>query len=424
MSLKPIPSSSSTTKKHILEKMLIARQAATKPEYHKRDERSGEFKTCNSLGPGINQLRQMLEGFKSNNHKKLSSEVKTQHKRRWEFVEQDYTLNTSNKPILYNKELISNGNSFAKRQANGSKSPQGGLKLEANKGPILINSSSNLEKKSIFITGTRQKSKPSAVEEKPPQLIGSNSNLENFKEEQDLVNYGKEVSTSYNSRFNFNLKKSTVVSRKIKKHSEDNPKIAMVIDLRGSIQNSKKEQICRPSNISDELMLDLDSSIEREPERFHPNLEKILEGVHESTVNDTTLIKRTEGSLSNISKSNNSKCKLMTEKSFFEDLMQNSRKERCQTSWTDESSPVLSQFAVKTAEEYYFNGLIKHLKLSPQPNTSSTDPLTDLTQIYQDHFGLMAKSFHLARTLQRPPENFLVQKMVYLPPNLQSTLSD
>ena len=103
--------------------------------------------------------------------------------------------------------------------------------------------------------------------------------------------------------------------------------------------------------------------------------------------------------------------------------MQHSRKERCATSLTVENSLLQSRFGLKS-EVYYFTELFKYLAQDNMllGNESPSSLNSEISSTYIDHFGLMVKSYQLVRTLQKPLDSFLVQKMVYLPPNLQSSV--
>ena len=283
---------------------MIGRHNNTKPDYQVPLEGCTEFKTHNNLGPGINQLRQILEGMKISSQTRSPLTSVVQNRGRLPFVEADYQLNTSNLSVKLLRNSNNNSTVGQKKKAQGkSIKVQTGIKLVSNHGPLIINTLANTAKKSLLASpsGYRFKNEEEEVQEKPV-LLGSHSYLNMNKKVKEVAEKIKEPTISYNHRFNFSLKKNSKVHKKIKKGVDDQAKISMIIDLRNSVQITKKEKLS-PDNISDDLLQNIDSSIEKEPRNI-AYFKEVAACRQESTAVDSTLIKRTEGSLSNMSKSN------------------------------------------------------------------------------------------------------------------------
>lgn len=328
------------------------------------------------------------------------------HTRVFGCIEKDYILNLSNSnskisPALSSQSPVLIG---ASKKLEGNRSKDFSLKIDQNDGPI------RLKKKVI---GPNQHSKQSThcdlkaspKQEKRRKLLSS-SNLQTLQLPDDQP--ALDESLNIEERFNFALKKNSSMSKSIKK------KLKTSLDEdKYRLKSGLREAIATVKHIPDQSIMiggQLDSSIEREvwPEDYsEENIDEINLGKVDSSGYDNTLVKGTQGSTPNTSKIFNnipqlspSRSRVSThKKSFFEESVILTKKE-------PQVGRIDSTHRYSLATNYYFAKLF----LTDHP----------LKAIFNDHFELTAKSFLLANKLSGPPDSFLVQKMVYLPPNPQS----
>jgi hypothetical protein len=348
----------------------------------------------------------LLEDFRS----AMEKTNRPSHTRVFGCIEKDYVLNLSNSnskvsPLLGSQ---SPGLASGKKKLEANRSKDFSLKVDHNEGPIRL-------KKKVHMVG--HQAKPSGVQqadlksaspkvEKRRKLLSS-SNLQPIQLADDQP--ALDESLNIEARFNFALKKNSSMSKSIKKKlktSLEDDKHLLKAGLRQAIAAAKQDP-------DQSLMIggQLDSSIEREvwPEDYsEENLDEINLGKVDSSGYDNTLVKVTQGSTPNTSKFFNnipqlspSRSKVSNQKkSFFEESVILSKKEQTVLRIDSTQRYIM-------ASNYYFT------KLFHEDHPQS--------ELFQDHFELTAKSFLLASKLTGSPESFLVQKMVYLPPNPQSS---
>lgn len=94
----------------------------------------------------------------------------------------------------------------------------------------------------------------------------------------------------------------------------------------------------------------------------------------------------------------------MAQKSFFEESVVQSKKDGL----------TLNEQSRSLSSDYYFH----RLAFSLSNELSNSEP--KWCGLYREHYGLLVKSFQLAPSVPEPPDSFLVEKGVYLPPNVLS----
>jgi hypothetical protein len=396
------PGSPGGNKKVLLDKLLQMKSTGLKKNVIKELESPTENKLENKVSPksNINHLRSLLEDFRS----VMEKTNRPTHTRVFGCIEKDYVLNLSNSNSKISGALSNNspGSSLLRRKLEGNKSKDFSLKIENTAGPIRLGK----KQQSVVQKPKPDVKLPSPKIEKRKKILSS-SNLQ-------TLNIGEgcpELDESMNmeARFNFALKKNSSMSKSIKKKlktSLDDDKNLLKSGLREAIAVAKEGH-------NQSLMIggQLDSSIEKEvwPEDYsEENLEDINLGKVDSSGYDNTLVKMTQGSTPNASKLFSNKNQLSPsrskvsnqQKSFFEESVVLSKKEHMLLKFDS-----LQKYALPA--DYYFSKLLQ--------------PEHHQHPLFLDHFDLTAKSYLLASKLTRSPDSFLVQKMVYLPPNPQSS---
>lgn len=396
------PGSPRNNKKALLDKLLHIKSSVPKilPQKDSESPTDSKIESKPVQKSNLNYLRTLLEDFRSA-IEKTSRPAET---RVFGCVEKDYVLNISNSNSKFRATL--GGNSPAtlnvKKKLEGNRSKDFSLKMENTTGPIRIS-------KKVPAFGHKLKAEnkmPTPIIDKRKKLLspGKLPNLPVKGEYPDL----DESFVNIESRFNLALKKNNCVKKSMKKKlktSLDDERNLLKSGLRQAITASRLEK-------NQSLMIgnQLDSSIEGEvwPEDYsEENQDDIKIGKVDSSGYDNTLVKMTQGSTPNASNLfigkhhlNPSKNKVSSQlKSFFEESMVLSRKDQLLIKLDSHQRYAL-------VSDYYFAKLL-------QAEHSQKE-------LFQDHFELTAKSYLLASKLGNSPESFLVQRMVYLPPNPQS----
>lgn len=256
------PTSPKGEKRVTLSKLLAGKPAKTvaKPSENASLQ---ERKNCSPTNSAIGHLRKVLEGFRGCQPKPSANKQKLSR-----LVEADVVLNTSNNSVK--KVTCKSANSsqiFLQKKPGVSNSPI--LRVESSEGPLKINANYKKNLNSSNLIGL---------------VANKITNPQSSKEESSAVHL------LYDNRFNFSIKRKSNAYKNISKtlkKSRDDVAQSMRIDLRNS-------RIKRDEDMLGEYF---DSSVEKMGMRDE------LEDQGDCCLQDASLIKQTDGTLSIASKS-------------------------------------------------------------------------------------------------------------------------
>lgn len=269
----------------------------------------------------------------------------------------------------------------------------------------------------IMLDKSRKSTADCLLNKRSGITVASSSNLLRQKDESDVLpladNNSTQLADSLNKskRFNLSLKKTNSLTKSINKRLKTS-----IDDANNKLKGTLRNALSKNNDDSDDpLMLgnQLDSSIEKEDwlEDITEDLTALGDIHKESTGYDNTLIKITEGSTPNTSKmfsnrqrvspTNSRGRRQVNKASFFDESIITNKRD-------SSMNKLEGSQGSSTWPTYYFEKLFKE----DHP----------FQEIFKDHFELTAKSYLLASKLPQSPDSFLVQKMIYLPPNPLSRL--